>query len=173
MKCTVYASFRPSTATSRWLPVKWRHFRSLSSRDVIFHHVTASSCEPLDRGEVLRLKANEKLGLTGEERQKLDAKIEDEREAIYASPVKREREAHWDWIQSRSYGLLQKRWKEASCFGLKFNEHFYVWHLACVSRLDTTKSNEDTINCSSYSIAHLQNYSTCPLSLLSNDVENE
>jgi len=42
-------SFRPSTATSRWLLVKWRHFRVTSghwkSRDVISFHVTASSCE--------------------------------------------------------------------------------------------------------------------------------
>jgi len=49
VKCTVYASFRPSTATSRWGPVKWRHFRvtsgHLRSRNVIFCHVTASSCE--------------------------------------------------------------------------------------------------------------------------------
>jgi len=29
VKRTVYASFRPFTATSRWLPVKWRHFRLL------------------------------------------------------------------------------------------------------------------------------------------------
>jgi len=39
----------PSTATSRWLPVKWRHFRvtsgHLRSRDVISCHVIASSCE--------------------------------------------------------------------------------------------------------------------------------
>jgi len=49
VKCTVYARFRPSTATSRWLPVKWRHFRvtsnHLSSCDVIFCQVTAYSCE--------------------------------------------------------------------------------------------------------------------------------
>ena len=42
-------TYRPSTATSRWLPVKWRHFRvtsgNLRSRDVISCHVTASSCE--------------------------------------------------------------------------------------------------------------------------------
>jgi len=47
--CTIYTSFRPSTSTSRWLPVKWRHFRvtpgHLRSRDIIFCHVTASSCE--------------------------------------------------------------------------------------------------------------------------------
>jgi len=46
---TVYASFRLSTATSRWLPIKWRHFRvtshNLKSCDVISCHVTASSCE--------------------------------------------------------------------------------------------------------------------------------
>jgi len=45
---TVYASFRLSTATSRWLPIKWRHFRvtsdNLKLRDVISYHVTAS-CE--------------------------------------------------------------------------------------------------------------------------------
>jgi len=49
VKCTVYASFLPSTAPSRWLPVKSRHFRvtfgHLRSCDVIFTHVTASSCE--------------------------------------------------------------------------------------------------------------------------------
>jgi len=49
VKCTVYASFRPSTATSWWLPVKWRPLRvtsgHLRSRDVIYCHVTASSCE--------------------------------------------------------------------------------------------------------------------------------
>ena len=49
MKCTVYASCRPSTATSRWLPVKWRHFWVTSSHlrahDVISCHVTASLCE--------------------------------------------------------------------------------------------------------------------------------
>jgi len=37
VKCTVFVSFWPSTATSRWLPVKWRHFRvtsgHLRSRD--------------------------------------------------------------------------------------------------------------------------------------------
>jgi len=41
--------FWPSTATSRLLPVKWCHFRITSgyvrSRDVIYCHVTASSCE--------------------------------------------------------------------------------------------------------------------------------
>jgi len=49
VKCTVYASFRPFTGTSRWLPVKWRHFRvtsgHLRSCDVISCHVNASSCE--------------------------------------------------------------------------------------------------------------------------------
>jgi len=44
VKCTVYATFRPSTATSRWLPVKWRHFLvtsgHLKSRDVISCRVT-------------------------------------------------------------------------------------------------------------------------------------
>jgi len=49
VKCTVYASFRHSTATSRWLPVKWRRFRVTSShqrsRDVISFNVTASYCE--------------------------------------------------------------------------------------------------------------------------------
>jgi len=43
-----YVSFRPSTPTSRWLPVKWRHFwvtaGHLRSRDISCH-VTASSCE--------------------------------------------------------------------------------------------------------------------------------
>jgi len=41
--------FRCPTATSRWLPVKWRHFRvtsgHLRSREVISCHVTASSCK--------------------------------------------------------------------------------------------------------------------------------
>ena len=40
---------RPSTATSRWLPVKWRHFRVTSnhvrSHDVIPCHMTAIFCE--------------------------------------------------------------------------------------------------------------------------------
>jgi len=49
VKRTVYASFRPSTATSEWLLFKWRHFRvtsaHLRSRVVISCHVTASSCE--------------------------------------------------------------------------------------------------------------------------------
>jgi len=49
VKRWVYASFRPSTATSRWLPIKWHHFRvtsdHLRSRDVISCNVTASSCE--------------------------------------------------------------------------------------------------------------------------------
>jgi len=43
------STYRPSTATSRWLPVKWRPFRVTSghvrSRDVISCHVTATSCE--------------------------------------------------------------------------------------------------------------------------------
>jgi len=49
VKCTVYASFWPSTATSRRLLLKSRHFRDTShhlrSRDVISCHVTPSSCE--------------------------------------------------------------------------------------------------------------------------------
>jgi len=49
LKCTVYESFWPSTDTSRWLPLKWRHFLvtsgHLRSRDIISCHVTASSCE--------------------------------------------------------------------------------------------------------------------------------
>jgi len=49
MKYIVYTSFRPSTATSRWLPVKWRPFQVTfghpRSRDVISYHVTASYCE--------------------------------------------------------------------------------------------------------------------------------
>jgi len=49
VKCTVYASFRPSTTTSRWLPVKWPHFWVTSghqrSSNCISYHVTASSCE--------------------------------------------------------------------------------------------------------------------------------
>jgi len=56
--CTVYASFWASTATSRWLLVKWRHFEvtsgHLSSRDVISYHVTESSIElqPWSKGSV-------------------------------------------------------------------------------------------------------------------------
>jgi len=49
VKCTVYASFRPSTTTSMWLLVKWRPFRvtscHLRSLDIISYRVTASSCE--------------------------------------------------------------------------------------------------------------------------------
>jgi len=49
VKHTVDASLWPCTTTSRWLPVKWRHFRvtsgQLKSRDVISCHVTASCCE--------------------------------------------------------------------------------------------------------------------------------
>jgi len=48
VKYTVYASFRPSTVTSRWLLVKWPHFRVTShyqrSPDVISCHVI-DSCE--------------------------------------------------------------------------------------------------------------------------------
>jgi len=47
-------TYRPFTAASRRLPVKWRHFRVTSShvtsRDVIFCHVTATSCELLPCG---------------------------------------------------------------------------------------------------------------------------
>ena len=43
---TVYSSFQPTTATSRWLPVKWRYLRVTSgdirSRHVISCQVTAS-----------------------------------------------------------------------------------------------------------------------------------
>ena len=46
MKRTVYASFRPSTATSRWLPVKWHPFRVTSGhlrwRDVSYHVIASS-----------------------------------------------------------------------------------------------------------------------------------
>jgi len=49
VKYTVYASFPSSTATSRRLPIKWRHFRvssgHLRSRDVISGNVNASQCE--------------------------------------------------------------------------------------------------------------------------------
>jgi len=49
VKLTVYTTFRPSAATSRWLPAKWRHFwvtsGHLRSRDVISCYVTASPCE--------------------------------------------------------------------------------------------------------------------------------
>jgi len=49
MKRTLYATFRPSTVTSRWLLGKWRNFLvtscHLRSRDVISCHVTASYCE--------------------------------------------------------------------------------------------------------------------------------
>jgi len=44
---TLYACFRPSTATSKWLPLKLHHFRITSchprSHEVISCHVTASS----------------------------------------------------------------------------------------------------------------------------------
>jgi len=42
VKRTVYASFRPSTTTSRWLPVKWRHFRvtAVTWGDVTWFPVT-------------------------------------------------------------------------------------------------------------------------------------
>jgi len=49
--CQMYSICQnsPSTPTTRWPPVKWRHFRvtsaHLRSRDVIFCYVTASSCE--------------------------------------------------------------------------------------------------------------------------------
>jgi len=43
------ATFRLSTASSKWLPFKWRHFRVTCgyqrSRDVISRHVTAFSCK--------------------------------------------------------------------------------------------------------------------------------
>jgi len=58
VKCTVHATFRPSTATSRRLPLKWIHFwitsGHLRSRDLISCHVTASSCElqPCRNGNV-------------------------------------------------------------------------------------------------------------------------
>jgi len=49
VKHTKTSSFRPSTATSRWLPVKWRLFWVTSgrvrSRDVISCHIKPSSCE--------------------------------------------------------------------------------------------------------------------------------
>jgi len=51
VKCKMYSvrEFWPYTATSRWLPVKWRHFQvtsgHLRSRDVIGCHVTASFCK--------------------------------------------------------------------------------------------------------------------------------
>jgi len=49
VKSTVFASFGPSTAAFRWLPVKWHYFwvtsGHLRSRDVISCHVTASSGE--------------------------------------------------------------------------------------------------------------------------------
>jgi len=49
LKRTQDVSFRLSTGTSGWLPVKWRHFRVASShvgsRDVIFCDMTATSCE--------------------------------------------------------------------------------------------------------------------------------
>jgi len=53
----------------------------------------------MDRGEVLRLKANEKLGFTGEERQKLDAKIEGKREAIGFTGEKRKRLTETEYNQ--------------------------------------------------------------------------
>jgi len=48
IKPTENSTYTP-TATSSWLPVKWRHFRvtfgNMRSRDVISCHVTATSCE--------------------------------------------------------------------------------------------------------------------------------
>jgi len=42
-------TFRPSTVTSKWLPMRWGHFRvtlgHVRSCDVISCHVTATSCE--------------------------------------------------------------------------------------------------------------------------------
>jgi len=47
LKCIQNPSFRPSIATSKWLPVKWRHFRGTTghvrSRDVFCCHVTETS----------------------------------------------------------------------------------------------------------------------------------
>ena len=49
LKLTQNLTYRPSTATSRWLPIKRSHFLVTSghekSRDVISSHVTATSCE--------------------------------------------------------------------------------------------------------------------------------
>jgi len=49
LKRTWNLDYRPSTATSRRHPVKWRHFRVTSghvgSREVISCHVNATSCE--------------------------------------------------------------------------------------------------------------------------------
>jgi len=49
VKCTVKATVRPSTTTSRWLPVKWSPLQvtsgHLRSRDFISCHVTASYYE--------------------------------------------------------------------------------------------------------------------------------
>jgi len=55
VKCAVYASLRPSTYTSRWLPVKWRDFwvtsGHLRSCKVISCRVSASCCELQPCGE--------------------------------------------------------------------------------------------------------------------------
>jgi len=49
LKRTQNWTYTPSTATPRWLSVKWRHFRVSSghvrSRDVISCNVTATSCD--------------------------------------------------------------------------------------------------------------------------------
>jgi len=49
LKRTINLDYRPSKATSRWLPVKWRHFQVTSghvvSRKVISCHVNATFCE--------------------------------------------------------------------------------------------------------------------------------
>jgi len=49
IKLSQSSTYRPSTATSWWLPVKWRLVRVISghvrSRDVIFRHVTATLFE--------------------------------------------------------------------------------------------------------------------------------
>jgi len=49
LKCTQNLTYRPFTATSGWLQVKWHHFRitfgNVRSRDVISCHIKATSCE--------------------------------------------------------------------------------------------------------------------------------
>jgi len=49
VKTSPNLTYRPPTATSRWLPVKWCHFLVTSghvrARDVISCHVTVTSCE--------------------------------------------------------------------------------------------------------------------------------
>jgi len=52
-------SFRPSTATSRWLPVKWRHFRSLAVPEFTWHHFLSRDCLLLRATALYKVKRTE------------------------------------------------------------------------------------------------------------------